>query len=180
MTAARARVLVYGYGNPGRLDDGLGPAFADALAQLCLEGVDVDANYQLSLEDAAACAEHDVVIFVDADTGGREPFWFDRVAPRQDGVGFSSHSVSPEALLALATDLMGGAMAGYVLGIRGYEFNGFGEVLSARARRNLEAAVAFARELLATGEFDEYTTPRESEDEAAHRPAELAGGEVSR
>jgi DNA-binding response OmpR family regulator len=45
------RVLVIGYGNPGRLDDGLGPALAETLQRLDLPGVTVDADYQLTAED---------------------------------------------------------------------------------------------------------------------------------
>ena len=49
-----------------RLDDGLGPALADALEKLDLPGVSVDADYQLMIEDAAEVAEHDFAIFADA------------------------------------------------------------------------------------------------------------------
>jgi hydrogenase maturation protease len=161
MTGFAPRILVYGYGNPGRLDDGLGPAAADALAAEGLPDVTVDANYQLSVEDAAAVAAHDVVVFVDADTSGPEPFWFDRLQPRRE-TSFSTHSVSPQAVLALAEDLLGGRAEGYVMGIRGYEFNGFGEGLSARAATNLAAAIAFLREALEERRFKEYA--------AAYRP----------
>ena len=47
------RVLVIGYGNPGRQDDGLGAAVIERLEALGLEGVTVDADYQLNIEDAA-------------------------------------------------------------------------------------------------------------------------------
>ncbi|HUT76695.1 MAG TPA: hydrogenase maturation protease [Polyangia bacterium] len=167
MTGSAARILVYGYGNPGRLDDGLGPAVAEELAALGLPGITVDSNYQLSVEDAAAVAAHDVAIFVDADTAGPEPFWFDRLEPRRE-TSFSTHSVSPQAVLALAADLLGSRAEGYLLGIRGYEFNEFGEGLSAGARDNLGAAVGFLRQALVDRRFAEYA--------AAYRP----GSDVSR
>jgi len=69
-------VLVIGYGNPGRLDDGLGPAFADAIAGEPLSGVTVDSNYELTVEDSDAVSRHKVTIFVDASVNGREPFFF--------------------------------------------------------------------------------------------------------
>ena len=50
----------------GRLDDGLGAAFAEAMEQIAPPGVDISADYQLTIEDAADVAEHDFVIFVDA------------------------------------------------------------------------------------------------------------------
>ena len=83
-TASPATVLVIGYGNPGRLDDGLGPALAEALAALELPGVTVEANYQLTVEDAAAVAEHDVVVFADASVNGPEPYSFQPVEPKSD------------------------------------------------------------------------------------------------
>jgi hydrogenase maturation protease len=133
------RILVLAYGNPGRRDDGLGPALAAALEDLHLPGVTIDSDYQLTVEHAADVAEHDVVVFADAACTGPEPFSFARIAP-QAAVGFGTHSVSPAAVLALARDLFGRTPAAYVLGIRGYEFNAFGEGLSPRAQDNLAAA----------------------------------------
>jgi len=148
-------VLVFGYGNPGRRDDGLGPAVVEALEPLGLEGVTLDSNYQLSVEDAAVVAAHDAVVFVDADATGPEPFWFGAIEPAND-VSFSTHSVRPEAVLALARDALGGAAAGYILGVRGYAFDEFGEELTAGARRNMDAALAFLGTALAERRFDEY------------------------
>src|SRR5450432_1649313 len=53
------RILVIGYGNPGREDDGLGPAAAAEIERLGRPGVSVRGNYQLVLEDAADVAEAD-------------------------------------------------------------------------------------------------------------------------
>lgn len=161
----RARILIYGYGNPGRLDDGLGPALVEALEDLDLPRVTTDSDYQLTVEDAAAVAEHDVAIFVDADVSGPEPFWFDRIEP--DGsLGFSSHSVSPQKLLDMASELLDGDTRGYILGIRGYEFNEFGERLSDGARENLTAAVEFIVEAVRDGHLDRFVKKR---GEAAQR-----------
>lgn len=146
------RILVIGYGNPGRLDDGLGPAFAAALEGLDLSGVTVDSNYQLSVEDAAEVAAHDLVIFADAHVSCPPPFCFEEIEPRP-ALSFSSHSVEPPALLALARDLFGARTRGFALGIRGYEFNEFGEALSDEARKNLEEALAFLLPLLRRGDI---------------------------
>ncbi len=152
MTQRDGTVLVIGYGNPGRLDDGLGPALAEGLENLRLPGVTVESNYQLTVEDAAAVADHDVVIFADAAVSGTEPFYFTPVAPERSG-SFSSHSVSPAAVLALAQDLFGAKTIGYALGIRGHEFNEFGERLSSRATENLAAALRFLAPLLGDETF---------------------------
>lgn len=146
-------VLVIGYGNPGRQDDGLGPAAVEALRPLGLPGVAFDADYQLTVEDAAAVAEHETVVFVDADLAGPEPFWFRAVEPKAE-LGFSSHGCEPPAVMALAKELFGAATKGYVLGIRGYEFGEIAEGLSARAQANLEDACEFLAGVLAGREFD--------------------------
>lgn len=147
MMSTPLRTLVIGFGNPGRLDDGLGPALAQALEGLCVPGLTIDSDYQLTVEDAATAAEHDIVIFVDAALSGPEPFSVDRVEPRTD-LGFTSHGVEPAAVIGLAGDLFGAEPRGYVIGVRGYEFDEFGEKLSERARANLEAARAFLADAL--------------------------------
>jgi len=147
-------VLVIGYGNPGRLDDGLGPALAAELERLQLPGVDVEANYQLTVEDAAAIAAHEVVVFADAAAAGDEPFTFRPVQPRAD-LGFSTHGVEAPAVLGLAHDLFSASTRGYILGIRGYEFDEFGERLSPPARANLAAAIEFLLPVLRRRTFEE-------------------------
>jgi len=147
-------VLLLGFGNPGRLDDGLGPALAAQVELLGLPGMTVQSDYQLCLEDAEAAARHDVVIFADAATSGVEPFSFRRVVPVAS-VGFSTHSLQPEQVLGLAHRLFGARTDGYTLGIRGYAFNEYEESLTEQGKANLAAAVAFIREAHEQGSFIE-------------------------
>lgn len=147
------RVLIIGYGNPGRLDDGLGPALAERIEKLSIPGVTVDANYQLTVEDAAAVADHDVVIFVDAAVKGAEPFFLRRVRAQKNPAA-DSHAVAPAAVLGFARKLFQAKTQGFVLGIRGYEFNEFGQRLSAKAQDNLEQARKFLIARLKTGKFE--------------------------
>ncbi len=123
------KILVIGYGNPGRLDDGLGPAFSDRLEKMALPDITVDANYQLTVEDADQIKDYDVAVFVDASVDGKEPFDFTEVSPKST-MHFSSHFFTPEDVLGLAQELFQTKTKAYVLGIRGYEFNEFGEKLS--------------------------------------------------
>ena len=148
------KVLLIGYGNPGRLDDGLGPALAAALEQKRLPGVTVDADYQLVVEDAAVAAKYDVVVFADAAVQGAEPFFFKQIEPQAD-LSFSSHSCEPGAIVAMARDLFHGRTRGYALGIRGYEFNEFGERLSPKAKENLEKAVTFLEGVVRNDLFED-------------------------
>lgn len=143
--SAATSILVMGYGNPGRLDDGLGPAFAERVEALGLAGVSTEADYQLTVEDAAEVARYDIVIFADASVSCPAPYECRPLVPRE-GASFTSHHVEPEQVLYLAHSLFDARSEGYVLGIRGYEFNEFGERLSDDARRNLEAALEFFRD----------------------------------
>ncbi len=141
------RTLILAYGNPGRRDDGLGPAFAAALEARDLPDVTIDVDYQLTVEHAATVAEHDAVVFVDAACDGPEPHAL-RPLPIATGEAsaaptFSTHSVSPAGVMTLAAELFGARPAAYVLAIRGYEFNEFGEGLSEPAATNLAATLEF-------------------------------------
>lgn len=167
-----ARTLLIGYGNPGRLDDGLGPALAQAAETAALPGLRVEADYQLTVEDAADVARHERVLFVDADTSGPEPFSVRRLRAANTGFGFSTHSVRPEAVLALARDLFRAEPETWLMGIRGYEFNGYGEGLSDRARTNLAAALAWVESAIRRGAFAEVPPAAEPPDAAPeeHEP----------
>ncbi|MFL7814309.1 MAG: Ni/Fe hydrogenase, partial [Anaerolineales bacterium] len=80
------QVLVYGYGNPGRQDDGLGIALVDKLeewaSQQGLDGVQFENNYQLNIEDAEAISGKDLVIFADASEEEIVDFCFSEVDGR--------------------------------------------------------------------------------------------------
>jgi hydrogenase maturation protease len=157
MTGGAGKLLVYGYGNPGRGDDGLGPALAAAVEAMGLPDVDVDANYQLTVEDAAAMNGYGAVIFADAATAGPAPFFFSRIDDSGTGrLGWTSHSVTPVQVMALARDLFASRAVAYTLGIRGYAFGELDEGLSVMAQANLAEAVAFARNALALRQFDHY------------------------
>jgi hydrogenase maturation protease len=134
--------LVLAYGNPAREDDGIGPAAAEYLEKLSIEGVTVDVDYQLSIEDALAVTEHDRAIFIDAAAEGDAPFVFNRIEP-DNSCTFTSHAVMPSGIAALAETLAGGKQECYLLGIRGYSFAMFKEEMTAEASHNLQQAMEF-------------------------------------
>lgn len=140
------RILILGYGNPGRGDDGLGPALASAIGALGMPDVTVEEAYQLNIEDAAALAEHDGALFVDASIACAEPFEF-RKASAAHSISFTSHSVDPASVLAICEENFRPAPEAWVLAIRGYDFE-LGESLTPQAERNLEAALDFVRALI--------------------------------
>ena len=153
------RVLVIGYGNPGRCDDGIGPALAARLKELDIPGVRVESAYQLNVEDAATVAEYDVVVFADACLCAPPPYALRPLEPRNGTIEFSTHSQAPEGVLGLAHDVFGARTRGFALGIRGYDFHDFGEYLSADAEANVTAALAFLAAALQPGGVLDSPTP---------------------
>jgi len=137
------RILVIGYGNPGRQDDGLGPAVAAAIEKLAVPNVSVIDNYQLTIEDAIDVAAHDIVWFVDATREGGEPCAVKKLRPAFD-ITFTSHLLKPETLLAIVERQFRRRPEAYLMSVGGYEFD-FAEGLSERAGHNLAVAVELLR-----------------------------------
>jgi hydrogenase maturation protease len=140
------RILLLGYGNPGRQDDGLGPALAELLEKSNLPGLTVDAAYQLNIEDAAEAAEYDIVIFADAMVEGEEPYLIKRLTPSVD-ITFSSHIIGPESILAICQESFDRTPEAWLLAIRGYAFD-FEEKLTEKAEANLKGAFSFATDFI--------------------------------
>jgi hydrogenase maturation protease len=134
--------LLIGYGNPGRGDDGLGPALARRIGCQALPGVDVRIAFQLTVEHAIDVAQVDAVVFVDAHVAGQEPYSFSEVSTRVP-CHLDSHVVSPEAVMFLAKHLFGSTARGYTLAIAGCEFGAMRDGLGEQARENLGRAEAF-------------------------------------
>jgi len=145
---ARPRVLVIGYGNPGRQDDGLGPAAAMQVEALGWPNVTAYDSYQLNIEDAMDVAEHDEVWFVDAARTGPSPFVVEALAPAAS-LEFTSHLVRPQAILAMAHQYYGGAPRAFLLAIRGYSFE-FVEALTPQALDNLRLAAEMLEDRMRT------------------------------
>lgn len=133
-------IRVIGYGNPGRGDDGLGPAFVEALEHAPRPGLEVLSAYQLSVEHALWISDAEHVVFVDALVGATEPVRFAPALP-ETGRALGSHALSPEAVLALSQTLFGQLPPAHVLGIAGASFGRVEEGLSAQARANLAVAL---------------------------------------
>lgn len=135
--------LIYGIGNVGRQDDGLGWAFVDWLqAQGFCSNADLERKYQLLLEDAELISNKEHVLFVDAtkDTSVKS-FTVERVAPRMD-FSFTSHAISIPAIMATCQQCFERLPAVHLLAIRGFEFE-LELGLTQAAQRNLDDAKAY-------------------------------------
>ncbi len=137
--------LVFGYGNPARGDDALGPLFLERMAPA--GPWEVLTDFQLQIEHALDFAARERVLLVDASVSGPAPYGFSRLSPLRDD-SYSTHALSPQALLEVFERLdMGPAPPCFVLSIRGYAFD-LGRPPSPRAWRNLAASLALAGRLL--------------------------------
>ncbi|MDG5481591.1 hydrogenase maturation protease [Mycolicibacterium gadium] len=137
--------LIYGIGNVGRQDDGLGWAFVDWLQALGLcSSSEMQRGYQLLLEDAELISNKKRVLFVDATKEASvESFTLGRPTPRMDFT-FTSHAISIPAIMATCQQCFQRLPEVYVLAIRGYEF-GLAMGLTPAAQRNLDGATAHLR-----------------------------------
>ena len=138
-------IRLIGYGNPGRGDDGLGPALAARMMDV--HGIVATTDYQLTVDHALLIAEADRVVFADAVMRSQAPFEFGPVAASTSH-DVTSHSLSPQAVLALCNTLYGRMPEAFVLGIGGHEFGEVKEGLSPQAQQNLSLAEVFLRDWL--------------------------------
>ena len=143
-------ILVYGYGNPGREDDGLGIELVRRLEawvnQTGISGITFDSNYQLNIEDAEIISQKDVVIFADASTEDIDDFILTEVTGESEAT-FTTHAASPGYILKLCTDLFGKFPHVYLLHIKGYQWE-FCESISDKAEINLQKAFEFMKDYL--------------------------------
>lgn len=102
-------MLVIGYGNPTRSDDGFGPAVAQAVAALKLPDWQVIACQQLTPELAEDISQAEQVVFVDASREAPAgKLRFKAVEPLALPRNFTHH-LQPGHLLMLAAHLYGHA-----------------------------------------------------------------------
>ena len=143
------KILLYGYGNPGRQDDGVGNVFVDYMEEWIkkqgLEGFSFDSNYQLNIEDALEISTQDVVIFTDASIEEIEDFCVSKVDANTK-VTFTTHAASPGYVVDLCKKMYKKAPPTYLLHIKGYEWE-LGEGLTERAQKNLDKAIKYFEKL---------------------------------
>ncbi len=142
----RPRILILGYGNPDREDDGVAwhilQGLADYLGRDSLntetggwdqlgDSPDLLFVLQLTPELAELIADYDRICFVDAHTGDYpEELRFESI-PAEFQTSPFTHHMTPQTCLVLAKTLHGHAPQGIVVSVRGYQF-GFSHTLSPR------------------------------------------------
>lgn len=137
------RMLVIGYGNELRQDDGVGPRVARMVAGWRRPGVEAMAVHQLTPELAERVKQAERVVFVDAGLG--QDVAARRLQPVQAAAAWG-HTCDPPGLLALAEVLYGPGPEAWLVQVPAVCL-GFGEELSAVAQRGMAMAVEQIREL---------------------------------
>ena len=153
-------ILIFGYGNPSRGDDALGPLLIERLEDLLdadvrrqAGGIEWLTDFQLQIEHALDIAGRRLVLFADAHVNCPEPFEFSRIEPAED-TSYSTHAISPASVLHVYRNYHGNAPPpSFLLGIRGQRFE-LGEGLSPAAERHLTAALELVRDLCLHPELD--------------------------
>ena len=140
-----ADVLVIGYGNALRGDDGIGPVVAEELAALASPGVRVIVAQQLMPEHATDLAAVGRVVFVDAAVGG-EPVTVTELGPETTTPSLT-HTLDPRALLALARAAYGRSPRAWLVTGVGADFD-YRDGLSEVGRRHARLAAERVERLL--------------------------------
>src|SRR6266487_2430768 len=100
------KVLVIGYGNTLRSDDGVGPKVADAIASLNLTDVEAMSCPQLTPELAEPISRAGLVFFVDAAVDAPREVQLRKLVPAGSSQ-IMAHAADPRTLLALSRDVFG-------------------------------------------------------------------------
>jgi hydrogenase maturation protease len=139
-------LLVIGYGNTLRSDDGVGPKVADAIAALALPGVRALACPLLTPELAEPVSQAGAVVFVDAAVDAPREVQLRNLAPAGSSQ-IMAHAATPAILLALARDVFDHAPQAWWLTIPAEEL-GIGEEFSPLAQRGYETALREIQKLV--------------------------------
>lgn len=148
-----SHVVLIGYGNPLRRDDGFGWQLARRLQnELNDPDIEIIAAHQLTPELAESLSRADYAIFADASTTAEddEPE-LRELAAQAAGGGQFTHHVSPQCLLSFTRTLYDAApRKAWLLSVRAQDM-GLGQELSPGVAGALETAVtaagAYCREL---------------------------------
>jgi len=142
------RVLVIGYGNTLRGDDGFGVAAAEHLREMLQSDfVRILTCQQLTPELANEMSKVDRVIMIDAARGDRPGLiTVTRVEPEGDLTTFT-HELRPSTLLACSQGLYGSSPETFLVSVTGYSFD-FSDKLSDTMTRIMRDVLIRVRELV--------------------------------
>lgn len=144
-------VLVIGYGNTLRSDDGAGQVVAEKIGQCELPGVRSLAVHQLTPELTDDIAQADTVIFIDAvATSAENPvsLKIEQIQAQDDHPNFG-HSCNPRSLLSWTQVLYGKVTKAYWVLIPAVHLD-FGEEFSDITQRGIDASLNQVKQLISS------------------------------
>ena len=136
------RLILFGIGNCGRCDDGLGWAFLDQIEQEGTFRGQLEYRYQLQIEDAALIRDAERVVFVDSHRGSLPGGWSWQPCEASADFEFTTHTLAPQAVLFLCQNLYGKHPHAEVLMIEGVKWD-LANGLSGQATQHLRDALRF-------------------------------------
>jgi hydrogenase maturation protease len=140
-------LVVFGWGNDARGDDGIGRLLLERVARAAWPEVRAIEDFQLQIEHALDLDCADLALFLDAGRDTPAPFTFAEIEPAAVATP-TTHSLAPEAVLEVCARALGRSPPpAFTLCVRGDEFE-LGQGLSPAASERLEAAWAFVQELI--------------------------------
>ncbi len=137
--------LLFGIGNSGRGDDGLGWAFLDRIQQEAEFPGQIEYRYQLQVEDAALISRAERVIFIDSYQGELPGGFQWKPCKAAKDFEFTSHVLPPGAVVHYCRDLYGKAPRADLLMIQGSSW-GLRIGMSPAAERHLDRALQFFKD----------------------------------
>jgi hydrogenase maturation protease len=138
-------LLIIGYGNILRGDDGVGPRVAEMIGSMGLPGVRTLICQQLSPEHADPISRADAVVFVDAAVDAPGEVQLRPLEPNESSQ-LMAHAADPRTMLALARDVFGHAPKAWWLTIPAVNV-GFNESLSPETQRGFAEAAEMIQTL---------------------------------
>ena len=161
------KILILGFGNPDREDDGVAwHVLAGVATDIGLEvpgspdeefiskpGLpDLIFMLQLVPEIAELLSKYDSICFVDAHTGAIDKnINIIEIGPQYQSSPFTHH-LTPQSCLELTRTIYGKSPQSVLVSIRGYQF-GFNQSLSNKTLRYAKKAIKVIVSWLATGKF---------------------------
>lgn len=139
-------LLILGYGNPIREDDGFGWIAASTLFEYYKNdsGVEVLNIQQLTPDIAEPISNSKRVVFIDASIEGEIGKWCCRKVSAEESREIETHSVDPQSLLAFTKLLYNETPEAELITIRGERF-GHGYEMSENVRNAVDEVVEYVK-----------------------------------
>ncbi len=155
-SASVAPILIFGYGNPSRGDDALGPLVLKNITRR--DDVELLTDFQLQIEHSLDMLGRELILFIDASVASSPPLEFrqlENIAPKA-APAYTTHQLTPNQLLTISLGIhQQPAPPPYLLSIRGEHFE-LGAGLSGEAETNLQMAIEWVERLLSDANVNRW------------------------